>query len=281
MTVVGGGSVQNTPGNPYSYQEVATLQPAAGAGQTFTGWSGPNAGELSDQGDGTWRLVMNDDKAVTAEFADLTPPETTIDSGPADPSNTATATFVFSSNESPVSYACALDNAAFAACESPATYTALADGVHTFRVRATDAAGNTDPTPATRSWTVKTPFTLDALALRQSPDKLGWTAVDGNLDDGYTVSLDPAAEWRYLDVASLAASHDLANGYHPFFVDQDELPAGWLDYWASRGVTAAAGEPWQQQMWQIVNGNAPVFLLRVNNGAVAAGRRVGLCDGRS
>jgi hypothetical protein len=28
-------------------------------------------------------------------------------------------------------------------------------GTHTFQVRATDAAGNTDPTPATQSWKVK------------------------------------------------------------------------------------------------------------------------------
>ena len=28
-------------------------------------------------------------------------------------------------------------------------------GTHTFQVRATDAAGNVDPTPATQSWKVK------------------------------------------------------------------------------------------------------------------------------
>ena len=44
----------------------------------------------------------------------------------------------------------------YAACTSPQAYTALADGTYTFSVRATDAAGNVDPTPATRSFTVDT-----------------------------------------------------------------------------------------------------------------------------
>jgi hypothetical protein len=49
-----------------------------------------------------------------------------------------------------------LDGAAFAACSSPKSYSDLADGSHTFQVRATDAAANTDPTPASSSWTIET-----------------------------------------------------------------------------------------------------------------------------
>jgi len=41
-------------------------------------------------------------------------------------------------------------------CSSPKTYTGLPEGAHVLRVRATDAAGNTDPTPATRQVTVDT-----------------------------------------------------------------------------------------------------------------------------
>ena len=60
-------------------------------------------------------------------------------------------------------------------CTSPKSYTDLADGNYTFQVRATDAASNTDPTPATRS------FTVDATAPKTTIDS-GPTGTTADTD---------------------------------------------------------------------------------------------------
>jgi chitodextrinase len=85
---------------------------------------------------------------------DTTPPETTIDSGPAGTVASPSASFAFSATEASARFDCALDGAPFSGCSSPHTYGGLAKGTHTFLVRATDAAANADPTPASRTWTV-------------------------------------------------------------------------------------------------------------------------------
>ena len=87
---------------------------------------------------------------------DQTEPETTIDSGPSAPTRSTAATFTFSS-EPGASFECALDAAGYSSCTSPRELTGLSVGEHTFRVRAKDAAGNYDSTPATRTWTVTEP----------------------------------------------------------------------------------------------------------------------------
>ncbi|WP_420810052.1 adventurous gliding motility protein AgmC [Corallococcus macrosporus] len=88
--------------------------------------------------------------------SDTTPPDTTIVAAPPSVTGSSSATFDFTSNESPVAYQCSLDGGPFVACTAPRTYTGLSEGTHTFEVRAVDAAGNIDPTPATYSWTVDT-----------------------------------------------------------------------------------------------------------------------------
>ena len=89
---------------------------------------------------------------------DTDPPETTIGSGGPSGNTTATsASFDFSSDESGSTFECRLDTGAFGACTSPKAYSSLGTGQHTFQVRATDPAGNVDPTPAGRTWTIDAP----------------------------------------------------------------------------------------------------------------------------
>jgi hypothetical protein len=87
--------------------------------------------------------------------ADTTAPETLITKGPPTKSKSKGATFEFSSNEPGSTFECRLDSAAFASCTSAKVYSGLKKGSHTFEVRAKDAAGNTDPTPAIQTWKIK------------------------------------------------------------------------------------------------------------------------------
>lgn len=67
------------------------------------------------------------------------------------------ATFDFRSNESGGSFQCKLDSQPFAACRSPKTYRHLSPGKHTFKVKALDAAGNRDSTPAVARFQIPKP----------------------------------------------------------------------------------------------------------------------------
>jgi hypothetical protein len=68
VSVEGDGTVEHTPGNPYSYNQEAILKPVPDAGSSFAGWSGTDAADMDDQGDGTWSLIVDQDKSVTAMF---------------------------------------------------------------------------------------------------------------------------------------------------------------------------------------------------------------------
>ncbi len=87
---------------------------------------------------------------------DSTEPETSIDSTMPDPTNSTSASFDFSADEPGSTFECAIDSGAWVPCTSPKAYTGLADGGHTFEVRATDPAGNTDGNPAAFNWTIDT-----------------------------------------------------------------------------------------------------------------------------
>lgn len=75
---------------------------------------------------------------------DTTAPETTISKRYL---AVGTAKFWFGSNEG-ASFLCRLDKGDFKSCSSPRSYKHLKAGKHTFKVKAVDAAGNVDQSPA-------------------------------------------------------------------------------------------------------------------------------------
>ena len=121
---------------------------------------------------------------------DRTPPNTTINSGPSGTTANASPSFTFSSSEPNSTFECRLDSnqeSDFQPCSSPKSYSSLADGDHTLDVRATDAVGNTDQTPASRTFTVDaTPPTATApvprLLLGQTtmPVQVSWSGGDSH-----------------------------------------------------------------------------------------------------
>ena len=95
---------------------------------------------------------------------DTTPPDTTISAGPSGVTDDTTPTFTFESGEPGITFECRLDGGSFFACSSPHTTATLGDGAHTFEVRATDAAGNVDPSPAAAFGSASRAFTVSTTA---------------------------------------------------------------------------------------------------------------------
>jgi hypothetical protein len=126
---------------------------------------------------------------------DTTPPATTITAGPGAKTNDPTPSFAFSSSEAGSSFECRLDSGSFGTCSSPYTAGQLADGSHTFQVRAIDPAGNADPTPAQRS------FTLVTASVSVSGTALVVTAAPG-AKDNLAIARPSSSTLRVTDLPS-------------------------------------------------------------------------------
>jgi hypothetical protein len=94
------------------------------------------------------------DPASYTWTVDTTPPQLKITPSVPPVTNSTSASFDFSSDKSGTTFQCALDAAALADCPSPAVYSGLAEGSHTFHLQATDPAGNT--TTGSYTWAVET-----------------------------------------------------------------------------------------------------------------------------
>ena len=94
---------------------------------------------------------------ITPPPPDTTRPNARITAGPSPirPTRSRRASFRFASNESRSTFVCRLDAKPWLPCRSPKLYSRLKPGLHTFRVKAIDRAGNIDATPAVRRWRIR------------------------------------------------------------------------------------------------------------------------------
>jgi hypothetical protein len=149
--------------------------------------------------------------------ADTTAPDTTIVTAPAAATNSGTATFTFTSNET-VTYQINLNGAGFTPATNPHVIAGLLSGAYTVEVRARDAAGNTDLTPATHAWTVD-------LVAPDTTITAGPPAVTASTAASFTFSANETATFEarldgaaFTAVTSPHALTGLAAGAHTFEV---------------------------------------------------------------
>ncbi len=169
----------------------------------------------------------NSPESNTIAFTiDSKAPQTNIVEKPAAITNNASFTFTFSSDKANVTYQVKLDGGNYADAATPYPVQNLSDGSHTLAVRAVDAAGNTDASPATYTWVVDTkapaapamikitedrgPDANDRITSDNTPELAGTAEAGAEVTvykDGTTlgsVKADASGNWAYSSETALA-----------------------------------------------------------------------------
>lgn len=156
--------------------------------------------------------VNTNDRITYIAVPDSEPPNTMITSGPSATIRSDSASFEFTTTEPDPgsSFECKLDLSDWETCSSPNGLTGLSDGSHTFSVRAIDSAGNSDPSPAVRSFAVDTSSAGPGPgpSLGQAPGPSLGPGLSPSLGPGLTgkplPTLDQIAEALEADVLAVA-----------------------------------------------------------------------------
>lgn len=185
---------------------------------------------LTVSGDGQHRFEIrardyagNYSTIIQRDFnVDTTAPTTIILTGPTGETTDDTPEFTFSASDSGsfasgvASFECSVDMAAFFGCVTPVTLPTLADGPHSFRVRAIDNAGNisaiqtanfTVDTTAPNAPVITTPAT-DGLILSTRLPLIEWNSGGGGGSGQYRLKFNNA---------------DMSSGTIPSVIDQYQV----------------------------------------------------------
>ena len=210
------------------------------------------------EGQYTWDTQLSADGVALAALSqpvltvDATAPETTIDSHPSNPSPLDTASFAFSGDDGAgsgvASFECNLDGAGFAPC--PTAYGGLADGSHTFQVRAIDMLGHTDASPASFSWIIDTVNPVVTIGsgppILTNQTTASFTFSSSKPDSTYECKLDGAS---FTQCSSPSLYTGLDDGSHVFTVRATAVTTGpstiygWTVDTVPPETTIASGPP--------------------------------------
>jgi hypothetical protein len=166
--------------------------------------------------------ALLNESAVTSYTwtVDTTPPPPPVITGPANPSNSSSATFGFADEDPTVSFHCNLDAHGFPTCSNPQTFTGLADGTHVLNARAVDAAGN-ESTVSSYTWAIDTkappqPTIVSGPAQPSGVSDAQFAFSDPEAGVGYRCQLDGGG---FLTCSNPQTYLGLADGTHTVLVE--------------------------------------------------------------
>lgn len=165
--------------------------------------------------------------AVASWTVDLTPPVSQILTAPAVLTAEADAAFTFTANEAVATWEARVDGGPWQVAASPLSVLALADGPHSFELRALDLAGNVELNPRRHDWEIdRTPpsVAIDFPPLASLTDAttfiLRGRATDANGVD--TVELGTIPAMTFDDFAHWELTTPLALGANPLDVASED-----------------------------------------------------------
>ena len=176
--------------------------------------------------------------AETSVILDTTAPETAITAHPSTITNLKSGSFSFASPDPAALFDCSLDGAPFTACASPAAFdfSGVADSEHLFRVRAKDAAGNVDATPAEYNWSIDTtapgaPTVTGTTPTSDTTPTWSWTPGGGG-NGTFRLKVgsgDLGSGTAQTNATTFTPGSALSEGSHTLFVQERDQAGNWSE----------------------------------------------------